>query len=51
MGDVAGILELFTWFFLFFIKNFIEQSYNLKIMGNVYLAKVKDKSTLMSSSV
>ena len=46
MGDVAGILELFCLFFFVFINGFIEQSYNLKIIGNVYMARIKDNSIM-----
>jgi len=51
MGDVAGILELIFWFYLIFLSKFIEQSYNLNILGNVYLAKIKDKSMMQMHSL
>ena len=51
MGDVAGVLELIYLFFIFFLSGFIEQSYNLKLMGNVYLARINDQSMMASKSV
>ena len=47
MGDVAGILDLLILFFSFFTNSFVEHSYNLKMLGKVFMAKTKDPNVLM----
>ena len=51
MGNVAGVLEIITMFFSFFIVKFIDQSYFLKLIRRVFMGKTKDNSIMNQKQV
>ena len=51
MGDVAGVLEIIVLFFSFFTYAFVEQSYFLKLIGKIHMAKTDDKSIMNFKSL
>ena len=46
MSNVAGVLNLIVLFFGFFISSFIEQSFFLKLVERIFMAKTNDKSIM-----
>ena len=51
LGDLGGVLEILTLVAGFFVLPISEQSFYLKAVSELYLAKTKDKSLFLKKKI